>query len=96
MDSLEFHDGTRIEDIDLIDARARSADKLERTRQELTAAVGVTLWEQPPPIVREQPPELWDSINLTATQDDNMAGHAGLDPLWWVPIRSAALGEEVK
>ena len=85
-----------VQDVDLIDARARSAGRLEAVREELTRRLPVTLWEEPPPVVRELPPEDWDSRNLTASQDDNMAAHAGLDALWWVPVRLAALGEEVE
>ncbi len=83
-----------VQDIDLIDAAAKAAGRAEQVRQTLSEKVPVTLWEKPPPIVLQQPPEAWDSINLSATQDDNMAKHAGLDPLWWAPIRRAALGEE--
>ena len=85
-----------VQDVDLIDARARSAGRLEAVREELTRRLPVTLWEEPPPVVRELPPEDWDSRNLTASQDDNMAAHADLDALWWVPVRLAALGEEVE
>ncbi|KPK86000.1 MAG: hypothetical protein AMJ81_02190 [Phycisphaerae bacterium SM23_33] len=84
-----------VQDLNLIHARAKAAGRLEKVRQKLGKSVPVSLWERPPPIVRQQPPELWDSHNLSATQDDNMARHAGLDPLWWVPIRRAALGGEV-
>ncbi|KKL80289.1 hypothetical protein LCGC14_2006270, partial [marine sediment metagenome] len=75
-----------VQDLNLIDPGVRD---------ELARSVPVTLWEQPPPVVRELPPEDWDSVNLTeGTQDENMAGSSGLDALWWAPIRRAATGVE--
>ena len=85
-----------VQDVNLIDAAARAAGRLDDTRRRLADAASVVLWEEPPPIVREAPPEQWDSANLAAgSQDDTMSDHAGLDPLWWAPIRRAALDEEV-
>ena len=86
-----------VQDLNLIDARAKAAGRLEEVRCELGEAMPVKLWETPPKAVVELPPEEWNGHNLTeGTQDDNMADHVGLDPLWWVPIRQAAMGEEVK
>ncbi len=84
-----------VQDVNLIDAAARAAGRLAQTRQQLIDAAGVVVWEEPPPVVTERPPEEWDSANLTAgSQDDNMSDYSGQDPLWWVKIRRAALGEE--
>lgn len=83
-----------VQDVDLISARAQADNSLNRVREELAATANVALWEAPPPVVRERPPEEWDSRNLSGGQDENMAEHAALDPLWWVPMRRAALGEE--
>ncbi len=33
----------------------------------------------------------WDSLNLTASQDDQMAATQTVDPLWWMDLRRAAL-----
>ena len=86
-----------VQDVTLLDARARAGDRLAEVRDRLAGATPVALWEQPPPVVRERPPEEWDSRNLAAgSQDDNMAAHAALDALWWVPIRQAALAEEAR
>jgi hypothetical protein len=84
-----------VQDVNLIDA-AKASGRLAETRQRLTDVAGLAIWEDPPPIVLQAPPEEWDSANLTAgSQDDNMSDYAGQDPLWWVPLRRAALGEEV-
>ncbi len=85
-----------VQDVNLIDARARAEGRLEEVRSAMGESTPVTLWQDPPPVVLAEPPENWDSINLSATQDDNMARHAGLDALWWAPIRRAAMGQEAK
>jgi len=83
-----------MQDINLIHARATAAGQAAQTRAKLADRMPVTLWEDPPKVVRERPPEEWDSRNLTeGSQDDNMARHAKLDPLWWVDVRRAALEE---
>jgi len=84
-----------LQDIDLIQARSEAAGRVDEVRTERARIAGVTLWETPPPVVRELPPEQWDSRNLSGSQDDDMTQHAVLDPRWWVPLRRAALGEEV-
>jgi len=86
-----------VQDINLIDAAARSAGTLDETRKRLIEAAGLTIWEDPPPVVTERPPEEWDSQNLSVgSQDDNMSDYSGQDPLWWSVIRNAALSGEVK
>lgn len=70
----------------------QDVDLIGRWRQdELAAAAGVTLWERPPRVVRERPPEEWDSRNLAGGPDEKMAAAAPLDARWWAPVRSAAL-----
>jgi hypothetical protein len=83
-----------VQDINLIHARAAAADRLDETRAALARAADIALWATPPPTARERPPEEWDSRNLSGGQDDTMADHAGLDPLWWAAVRSAAVHEE--
>ena len=83
-----------VQDINLIDAAARKAGRLEQLREQMAAARGIMTWEDPPQAVKTLSPEDWDSNNLRSTQDENMAEHAGLDPLWWLPVRQAALGRE--
>lgn len=83
-----------LQDLALIDARARRRGRLERVRAQLAEEAGVRLWSDPPPAARELPPDQWDSRNLAGSQDDRMAEHARLAPLWWVPIRLRALGQE--
>jgi len=83
-----------VQDIDLIDARAREAGRVDSIRPELARRAGVSLWETPPAVVRELPPEEWDSRNLSGGQDENMDRHVPLAPRWWVLLRRTALGEE--
>ena len=83
-----------LQDIDLIDARAKAAGRIDPVRAELAEVAGIALWELPPAVVRELPPEQWDSRNLSGGQDENMAQHAALDARWWADLRLAALGEE--
>ena len=83
-----------VQDVDLIGARARHDGSPYQARAEFAAAARVALWETPPPVVGELPPEEWDSRNLSGGQDENMSQHAALDPRWWAPLRRAALGEE--
>ncbi|MEW6756338.1 MAG: hypothetical protein AB1505_36005, partial [Candidatus Latescibacterota bacterium] len=66
-------------------------------RTALAQAAGVALWEQPPRLVRERPPEEWDSRNLTGGPDEQMTRHGALEPRWWSPLRRAALqtGDEL-
>ncbi len=86
-----------LQDLALVDARARAAGRPAEIRDQLASAVPLALWERPPPVVRQRPPEDWDSRNLAVgSQDDTMADHAGLDPLWWAAIRRAAVGGEVE
>ncbi len=82
-----------VQDINLIDAAARAAGKLEQARRKLSKTAPVRLWDPPPKIVRQEPPELWDSTNLTASQDESMAKFQPVDPLWWADVRAAALEE---
>ena len=91
------------QDINLIDAAAKAAGKLDQVRRRLDEMVPLRAWEKPPRAVLELPPDEWNGYNLTegpqpaeGTQDEAMSDHSGQDPLWWVPIRQAALGEEVK
>ena len=76
-----------VQDINLL-ARGPAA-----ARERLIGRVPVRLWDEPPPVVRERPPEEWDSRNLSGSQDDQMAETQKLDPLWWSDIRNAALEE---
>jgi len=85
-----------VQDINLIDARARAGSTLDAVRADLTRRVHVSLFERPPKAVQEQPPEQWDSRDLADSPDANMTAHAALDPLWWAPIRQTALGKEGK
>jgi len=80
-----------VQDINLIDARARAEGKLEQVRQALTEKLSITLWQRQPKIVREQPPEAWDSRNLSEEPDLSMAKFEDIEPLWWAEVRSAAL-----
>ena len=82
-----------VQDITLIDARARAQGCLEEVRERLAAA-RVRLWEPPPPAVRERPPEEWDDTNLSSTPGEAAADRPARDALWWAPIRRAALDEE--
>ena len=84
-----------VQDVNLIDQAARSAGRLDETRTEIAEQAGLWLWERPPQAVRTLTPEDWDNNNLRSTQDEDMSKHAGLDPLWWLPVRRAALGVEV-
>jgi hypothetical protein len=79
-----------VQDITLIDARAKARGSLDETRERLAAAAALPLWEEPPAIVRERPPEEWDDTKLP----DSPAPASPRSPLWWAPIRRAALGEE--
>ncbi|NKB70306.1 MAG: hypothetical protein GKR89_24815 [Candidatus Latescibacteria bacterium] len=79
-----------VQDIDLIDVRARAAGRLDQVRTELAACTGITLWEEPPEVVHQLPPEQWDSRNLSGSQDDEMSAHAALDPRWWSLVRRSA------
>ncbi|MHC4717907.1 MAG: hypothetical protein ACYS5V_13115 [Planctomycetota bacterium] len=83
-----------VQDVNLIDQAARSAGRLEQARERMAAATGLWIWEDPPQAVRTLSPEDWDNNNLRSTQDEDMAEHAGMDPLWWLPVRRAALGRE--
>jgi hypothetical protein len=75
------------QDVNLLSSRA-DADDLRTT---LAETVPVALWTKPPRVVREEPPEVWDSRNLNAEGDASVGSFAErLDPLWWVPIREAA------
>jgi len=85
-----------VQDINLIDARARAGGRLDEVRADLTRRVPVSLFEPPPKVVEQQPPERWDSRDLADSPDANMTAHAALDPLWWAPIRQTALGKEGK
>ena len=82
-----------VQDVSLLNALSGSAERLETLRTALAAEAGLGLWEPPPPIVTDQPPEVWDSTNLPGP-DETMNAHVALDPLWWAPIRDAALGQE--
>jgi len=84
-----------VQDVNLI-AAAWSSGGLEKARAALAGRVGVPLWDDPPPVVRDRPPEEWDSRNLDQSFNANMTEHAALDPLWWAPIRQTALGAEGK
>jgi len=83
-----------VQDVNLLHARAAAAGRLDETRRRIAEQAGVVLWQPPPPVVRALPPEQWDSRNLAASQDDSMADHAELDPLWWLPVREAAASRE--
>jgi hypothetical protein len=74
-----------VQDINLLDARPGPA------RRTLVEHIPVRLWEKPPAVVRQLPPEEWDSRNLSGSQDDRMSETQPLDPLWWADVRAAAL-----
>jgi hypothetical protein len=80
-----------VQDVTLIDAQARAEGRLAEARERLAAGAGICLWEEPPPFVRDRPPEEWDDTNLPSTPAERRATR---DALWWAPIRRAALGEE--
>lgn len=81
-----------IQDLTLLNAAASSPDQIKALRDELAERTGVQLWWQPPATATQMPPEAWDSTNLR-TSDSNMSEYTGLDPLWWKPVRDAALKE---
>jgi len=80
-----------VQDINLIDARARAAGRLVEVRRQAAERIPVRLWEVPPEVLTTRPPEEWDSRNLQGSQDDAMARHEALDPLWWADVREIAL-----
>jgi hypothetical protein len=83
-----------VQDVNLLTARGKAAGRLEEVRRKIASAVPLPLWEEPPPIVRQRPPEEWDSNNLSQKTEVNMAQYEPLDPLWWADIRQAAMQEE--
>jgi hypothetical protein len=85
-----------IQDLDLLDAAARAAGRLDAVRAELAARIPIVLWEKPPRAARELPPEDWDSINLSAEHEPVMQVAGGLRPDWWTAVRGAARGGEVR
>ena len=79
-----------IQDIDLLDLAARQAGRLEQARAQLLEAVGVPVWQKPPRVARELPPEDWDSINLQAEHEPIMVPEERLGPGWWAIVRDLA------
>jgi len=81
-----------IQDLTLLSARAAPGDAAAR-RESLARMVGLALWEDPPPVVRNSNPERWDDTNLPGP-DENINAHMDMPPLWWLPVRNAALNAE--
>ncbi|MHC4915550.1 MAG: glycoside hydrolase domain-containing protein [Planctomycetota bacterium] len=84
-----------IQDVDLLDAAARGAGRLDAVREELTGQVPIKLWEKPPRAALEMPPEDWDSKNLAAEHEPIMEAEKQLSPQWWSTVRERALSAEV-
>jgi len=86
-----------VQDIDLIDGAARAAGTVEAVRETLLGTVPVKgVWEKPPRVARELPPEDWDSVNLQAEHEPIMEGGGKQDPQWWRELRRRALEGEVR
>jgi len=79
-----------IQDIDLLDLAARQSGRLEQARAQLIEAVGVPVWQKPPRVARELPPEDWDSVNLQTEHEPVMAPDERLGPAWWAVVRDLA------
>jgi len=84
-----------IQDIDLLESRARKAGKLERVRKAIARKVPIVLWQEPPPAARRLPPEDWDSENLATEHEPIMEAIRSLEPDWWKVVRDRAF-QEVK
>jgi hypothetical protein len=80
-----------IQDIDLLDQAAKRTDRVAQTRTELVETVGVPVWQTPPRVARELPPEDWDSANLGAEHEPIMSPEERLGPGWWNNVRNMAL-----
>ena len=83
-----------VQDIDLLASRPPDV------KARLIKTAPVWLWQEPPPAVKELPPEEWDSRNLSGSQDDLMAETQDADAAdrpgslgaaWWRAVRCAAL-----
>jgi hypothetical protein len=80
-----------IQDLDLLDARARESGRLDQLRAELAAAIPIELWGSPPKTAEELPPEDWDSRNLGTEHEPITEAGKGLDPFWWSQLRERAV-----
>ena len=54
------------QDINLIDAAAKAAGKLEQVRTRLSEMVPIRTWEKPPRAVVELPPEEWNGLEIVS------------------------------
>jgi len=77
-----------IQDIDLLDAQAREADRLDEVRAQLAERIPIRLWQEASPTARILPPEDWDSRNLKAEHEPHLTA-AAVDPMWWQELRAA-------
>ena len=75
-----------VQDLTLLAARA----DVREVADQLAGRAGLSLWEAPPRVVVEEPPEAWDDTNLKSS-DESMEDHRVSDPLWWRPVRDAAM-----
>jgi hypothetical protein len=83
-----------IQDIDLLDRATKAAGDANPRRAAFTESIPVVVWEKPPPIVRQQPPEEWDSHNLMEDHEPGHLEQKQLDPFWWSEIRDQTLSKE--
>jgi hypothetical protein len=82
-----------IQDIDLLDTRARKAGKLEKVRKAMARKVPIVLWQEPPANAKKLPPEDWDSENLATEHEPIMEAIRSLKPDWWKLVRTSAFKE---
>jgi hypothetical protein len=79
-----------IQDIDLLNQAALRDGGLAAARAKLIRTVGVPVWQRPPRVARERPPEEWDSVNLGAEHEPIAAPDERLGPGWWAIVREQA------
>jgi hypothetical protein len=84
-----------IQDMDLLDRRAREAGAADRIRGELAKTVPIPVWDKPPRAALELPPEDWDGHNLKAEHEPVHEEKKELDASWYQQIRDRARSEEV-
>jgi hypothetical protein len=77
------------QDLNLLDQAAKVLGKA-RVVNELTAAVPVGLWEDPPEGVKRLPPHEWTSAAFVRSMEPNLEQRKTLDPLWWEQVREFA------
>ena len=70
--------------------------ELRALRDKLAGRYPMKVWEKPPRVALELPPEDWDGVNLHAEHEPIAQAVKTLDPLWWMDLREMALAGEVR